>query len=129
MTILSASQLKLFYGEVEIFSGIALEVYERARIGLVGPNGGGKTTLIRTLIGELTANGGSVARVRSFGSTRAEQPVHSPLVDASSRFPERASGFARPPPSALPLPEAVEAALLATLERIEAGLPKRTQWS
>lgn len=64
MTILSASQLKLFYGEVEIFSGIDLEVYERARIGLVGPNGGGKTTLIRTLIGELTANGGSVARVR-----------------------------------------------------------------
>ena len=31
LTILSASQLKLFYGEVEIFSGIDLEVYERAR--------------------------------------------------------------------------------------------------
>ncbi len=64
MTLLSASQLGLFYGEVEIFSGVDLEVYERARIGLVGPNGGGKTTLIRTLIGELTADGGAVSRSR-----------------------------------------------------------------
>ena len=62
MTLLSASQLKLFYGEVEIFSGVDLEVHERARIGLVGPNGGGKTTLLRTLIGELDANGGTVSR-------------------------------------------------------------------
>ena len=62
MTLLSASQLRLFYGEVEIFSGVDLEVFERARIGLVGPNGGGKTTLLRTLIGELDANGGTVSR-------------------------------------------------------------------
>ena len=62
MTLLSASQLKLFYGEVEIFAGIDLEVYEHARIGLVGPNGGGKTSLLRTLIGELRANGGTVSR-------------------------------------------------------------------
>jgi len=61
MTLLSASQLKLFYGEVEIFSGVDLEVYERARIGLVGPNGGGKTSLLRTLIGELSADGGTVS--------------------------------------------------------------------
>ena len=62
MTLLSASQLKLFYGEVEIFSGVDLEVYEHARIGLVGPNGGGKTSLLRTLIGELGTDGGTVSR-------------------------------------------------------------------
>ena len=66
MTLLSASQLKLFYGEVEIFSGVDLEVYEHARIGLVGPNGGGKTSLLQTLIGELSADGGTV----SHGSLR-----------------------------------------------------------
>ena len=62
MALLSASQLGIFYGEVEIFSGVDFEVYDHARIGLVGPNGGGKTTLLRTLIGELSADGGSVSR-------------------------------------------------------------------
>ena len=62
MSLLSASQLALLYGELEIFSGISLEVAERARIGVVGPNGGGKTSLLRLLIGELTPNEGAVHR-------------------------------------------------------------------
>ena len=62
MSLMSASELGLLYGELEIFSGITLEVPERARIGIVGPNGGGKTSLLRLLVGELTPNGGAVHR-------------------------------------------------------------------
>ena len=62
MSLLTASELALSYGELDIFSGIKLEVADRARIALVGPNGGGKTSLLRVLIGELTPNGGSVSR-------------------------------------------------------------------
>ena len=61
MTVLSASQLKLAYGELEVFSGVDLEVSDRARIGIVGPNGGGKTSLVRIIIGELGPNGGTVS--------------------------------------------------------------------
>ena len=61
MTLLSASQLKLAYGELEVFSGVDLEVSDRARIGIVGPNGGGKTSLLRIIIGELGPNGGTVS--------------------------------------------------------------------
>jgi len=59
---MSASELALLYGEMEIFSGITLEVAERAHVGIVGPNGGGKTSLLRLLVGELTPNGGAVHR-------------------------------------------------------------------
>ena len=62
MTRLSATQLKLNYGELEVFSGVDLEVSDRARIGIVGPNGGGKTSLLRVLLGELEPNGGTVGR-------------------------------------------------------------------
>ncbi len=64
MTILTATNLTLLYGEVEIFAGVDLQVDDGARIGVVGPNGGGKTSLIRILAGELEPNGGSVSRTR-----------------------------------------------------------------
>ena len=60
MPILTASNLTLLFGEVEIFAGVDLQIDERDRIGIVGPNGAGKTSLIRILAGELEANGGTV---------------------------------------------------------------------
>jgi ATP-binding cassette subfamily F protein 3 len=62
LPILSAQNLKLLYGEVEIFSDVSLEVHEHARIGIVGPNGGGKTSLLRILIGEMDSSGGTIVQ-------------------------------------------------------------------
>ncbi len=59
MPALTASQLSLFYGEVEIFADVGFQLDDGARIGIVGPNGGGKTSLIRILAGELEPNAGS----------------------------------------------------------------------
>ena len=59
--LLSASKLQLFYGDVEVFAGVSVEVGERARIGLVGPNGSGKTSLLRVLMGELEPDAGAVS--------------------------------------------------------------------
>ena len=59
--LLSASQLKLFYGEMEIFADVSVEVGEHARIGLVGPNGSGKTSLLRVLTGGLEPDAGFVS--------------------------------------------------------------------
>ena len=61
MILLSASDLRLLYGEVEIFANVNLQVDEGARIGIVGPNGGGKTSLLRLLIGENEPNAGKVS--------------------------------------------------------------------
>ena len=60
MTVLSAANLALAYGDVEIFSGINLRVDDIARIGIVGPNGRGKSTLLKLLVGELEPDAGSV---------------------------------------------------------------------
>ena len=60
MPILTATNLALLYGEIEIFANLDLQIDERDRIGIVGPNGAGKTSLIRILAGELEANGGNV---------------------------------------------------------------------
>ncbi|MDX1436869.1 MAG: ABC-F family ATP-binding cassette domain-containing protein, partial [Anaerolineales bacterium] len=51
MSLLTASDLAKSYGRVDLFSGISLAVPDRARIGLVGPNGVGKTTLLEVLAG------------------------------------------------------------------------------
>lgn len=47
-------------GEAPIVSGIDLTVRERDYIGVIGPNGGGKTTFIRTLVGALAPLGGTI---------------------------------------------------------------------
>ena len=62
MPLLTASRLAVSYGDFDLFADITLEVAERARIGLVGPNGGGKTSLLKTLVGEQEPNAGQVHR-------------------------------------------------------------------
>ena len=64
MPLVSTSDLAVHYGADIIFSGVDLDINERARIGIVGPNGGGKTSLLRVLVGQQDASEGRVARNR-----------------------------------------------------------------
>lgn len=67
MPLLTASNLRVSYADLDVFSDISLEIAERARIGIVGPNGGGKTSLLRVLVGAQDPNRGEVyhaARLR-----------------------------------------------------------------
>jgi ATP-binding cassette subfamily F protein 3 len=43
-----------------LFSDVSMQVLRGERVGIFGPNGCGKTTLLRTLLGELPADAGSV---------------------------------------------------------------------
>lgn len=64
MSILTASNLAKSFGPDDIFSSVSLSIPQGARIGIVGPNGIGKTTLLRILVGLEEPTVGSVHRAR-----------------------------------------------------------------
>ncbi|MBX7212406.1 MAG: ABC-F family ATP-binding cassette domain-containing protein [Thermoflexales bacterium] len=74
MPLLTAVNLSQSFGPTDVFAGISLAVPEGARIGLVGPNGVGKTSLIRILAGVEKPAGGelSLARGLRVGYLRQE---------------------------------------------------------
>jgi ATPase subunit of ABC transporter with duplicated ATPase domains len=57
---LEVKRLAKGYGEKPLFKGLSMMVEAGERIAVIGPNGIGKTTLLRTLAGDLAPDGGSV---------------------------------------------------------------------
>jgi len=64
MAILAVQKLKKSFGERDLFTDVTFEIGVKDRIGLVGANGTGKTTLFRILQGEEPADGGSIYKSR-----------------------------------------------------------------
>ncbi len=64
MSLITASRLSKTYGAEDLFSDISLSIPHHARIGLVGENGIGKTTLLRLLVGLEGPDTGSISRAR-----------------------------------------------------------------
>ncbi|MFO1146756.1 MAG: ATP-binding cassette domain-containing protein [Alsobacter sp.] len=58
--LLSVRDLRASYGRVPILTGVTLAMAEGEYLGILGHNGMGKTTLMRTLMGALPATGGHV---------------------------------------------------------------------
>ncbi|MGC9400362.1 MAG: metal ABC transporter ATP-binding protein [Anaerolineae bacterium] len=58
--VITVRNLWAGYDHENVLENINLTIYERDFVGLVGPNGGGKTTLIRVLLGLLEPTRGSV---------------------------------------------------------------------
>ncbi|MFA9504320.1 ABC transporter ATP-binding protein [Natrinema sp. H-ect1] len=59
--LLEASNVDFAYGDVTILQDVSVPVRPGAVTALIGPNGTGKTTLLRTLAGLQEPTGGSVA--------------------------------------------------------------------
>jgi branched-chain amino acid transport system ATP-binding protein len=59
--LLAVSGLHARYGDSHVLRGVSLEIAAGASFGLLGRNGMGKTTLIRTAMGYVAAAGGSVS--------------------------------------------------------------------
>lgn len=58
--MLSVQGLRSGYGRIPILAGVTFAVAEGEFVGILGHNGMGKTTLLRTLMGYLPATAGSV---------------------------------------------------------------------
>lgn len=60
MTMLQANGLCAGYGAIPVLRDITLSIAQGESVGILGHNGMGKTTLLRTLIGALRATAGTV---------------------------------------------------------------------
>lgn len=64
MPVLSAKKLSKTYGPQTLFTDVTLTIVRGERVGLLGVNGTGKSTLLRILAGLETADTGSIERRR-----------------------------------------------------------------
>jgi ATP-binding cassette, subfamily F, member 3 len=64
MSLITVNSLTKSFGDFDLFSGVSFSVSKGARVALVGPNGVGKTTLLRILVGEDEPSSGTVASAK-----------------------------------------------------------------
>lgn len=79
------------FGGEELFSGVTLEIKERARIGLVGRNGAGKSTLLKILADIESPDEGRVMRKKNLTTGFLDQ--HGGLESSRTIFEEMVEIF------------------------------------
>lgn len=74
MSILTTTNLSLSFGAFDVFQGISVNIANNSKIGLIGPNGIGKTSLMLILAGITPPTTGQlhIARDRRLGYLRQE---------------------------------------------------------
>ncbi len=73
MTAIRIQKLTKHYGAVQALRGISLHIEQGQRFGLIGPDGAGKTTLMRILVGLLRPDTGSFVIDELDGATQIAQ--------------------------------------------------------
>ncbi len=83
--ILEAHGLHAWYGSSHVLHGVDLEIRQGETIGLLGRNGMGKSTLIRTLLGHVTQRDG---RISLFGHDISKARPHDVARQGVAYVPE-----------------------------------------
>ena len=82
--VIEAKGLEKRFGDKEIVKGFDLRVLRGDRVAFVGPNGVGKTTLLKMLVGEVAPDAGTVTlgtnlEIAVFDQTRAQLDAEASL--------------------------------------------------
>lgn len=90
-TMLTINDINVFYGAIHAIKGVSLEVNEGEIVTLIGANGAGKSTILRTISGLLKPKNGSI---QFEGQEIAGMPAHEIVKTGISQVPEGRRIFA-----------------------------------
>jgi ATPase subunit of ABC transporter with duplicated ATPase domains len=62
MSMLAAVNVSISFGSITVLDGVSLSIGSGDRVGIIAPNGVGKSTLLKVLAGELEPDSGTVTR-------------------------------------------------------------------
>jgi ATP-binding cassette subfamily F protein 3 len=85
--VLEVKDLAKAYGAIPVFRGVTFQQLRGEKVGLIGPNGVGKTTLVRILIGEESPDRGTV-RIGTGVQIGYQEQEQKKLVGATSVLEE-----------------------------------------
>ena len=91
MTALAVEGLEVAFGRIAVVHGISLAVPEGAAVCLIGANGAGKTTVLRTVSGLVRPRAG---RIRFGGADITGRPAHRIAAAGLRQVPEGRQCFA-----------------------------------
>ena len=83
--MLTINDLYVYYGVIQAIKGISFEVNEGEVIALIGANGAGKTTILHTITGLITARSGSI---EFQGQKLTKTPAHKIVKMGIAHVPE-----------------------------------------
>ncbi len=79
--MLKIEDMQVFYGNIHAVKGISFEVNEGEIVSLIGANGAGKSTILKTISGVLRAKSGSVSFLgQDISKVEAHKIVHRGLA-------------------------------------------------
>jgi ATPase subunit of ABC transporter with duplicated ATPase domains len=78
MPLVTVSQLNMHYGGPDLLRGVSLDVDPGAKIGLIGQNGTGKSTLLKIIAGEVEPTDGQVFRQKNLKLAYQAQELKAP---------------------------------------------------
>ena len=90
-TMLKIDDINVSYGAIHAIKGVSLEVNEGEIVTLIGANGAGKSTILRTISGLLKPKGGSI---NFLGNDIAGKAAHEIVKAGISQVPEGRRIFA-----------------------------------
>ena len=92
MALLEVEEIHTFYGNIEALKGVSLEVDEGECVTLIGANGAGKSTTLRSISGLTPPTQGSI---RFRGEELGERPPQEIVKRGISQSPEGRRCFPR----------------------------------